>query len=150
MKPARTLIVVADGERARFLLHEGIGRGLKPAVDQEMARELPPERDIVTEKPGRDSGPAGTGTRHALAHTVDHHEFAKERFAHEIAEFIQTLRTRDRFDRLVLVLPPKALGHLREALDKPSRDLLIGELAKDLTHMKESEIAGHLGEVMAV
>jgi len=70
MKPIRTWIVVADGARARFLLHEGIGKGLKAALPDEMKQDLPPNREIVTDKPGRWADAGGSG-RSGLAPSVD-------------------------------------------------------------------------------
>lgn len=150
MKPVRTLIVVADGQHARFFLHEGIGHGLKLAVDEEMAQELPRNRDIVTDRQGRAATPAGTRGRQALAPKVDYHEFEKARFAHDVAEYVDAMRTQMGFDRLVLVAPPKTLGSLRESLSKPTRDLVYADLDKDLTHKAAAEIEQALGEVMAV
>ena len=149
MKPVRTWIVVADGARARFLLNEGPGKGLSSAVDAEMHQELPPNREIVTDKPGRSADPGGQG-RHGFAPGVDYHEFEKERFAHQVAAFLEKARTGNRFDRLILVAPPKTLGNLRDELDKTTRQYVSSELNKDLTHLKTDEIAQHLGEVLAV
>jgi protein required for attachment to host cells len=150
MKPVRTLIAVADGQHARFFLHEGIGHGLKLAVDAEMATELPRNRDIVTDREGRAATPLGTKGRHTLAYTVDYHQFEKARFAHDVAEYIDAMRTKIGFDRLVLVAPPKTLGNLRESLTKPTRDLVYGELHKDLVHHDAGDIERALGQVMAV
>lgn len=149
MKPIRTWIVVADGARARFFLHEGIGKGLKPAVDEEMARDLPPNREIVTDKPGRSADPGGS-SRHGFAPTVDYHQFEKARFARQVADVLEKARARDAFDRLVLVAPPKTLGELRQELSKATHERVHGELNKDLTHMEPKELEKPLGEVMAV
>lgn len=150
MKPVRTLIVVADGEHARFLLHEGIGHGLKPAVDKEMYHHLPPSREIVSEREGRAATPLGTPGRHTLSYTVDYHAEEKVRFAREVTDFVSKMRAAGRFDRLVLVAPPKALGNLREALDDKTKALVQGELAKDLVRVSARDLETPLGEVMAV
>ena len=148
MKPIRTLIVVADGARARFLENDGPGKGVRPALDHDLRQELPPNREIVTDKPGRDSGPGGS--RHGMAPRVDWHTFEKERFSHQVAELLRDARLQRRFDRLVLVAPPKVLGWLREQLDKPTYEMVTGELPKDLTHATDAELTKHLGTVMAV
>ena len=150
MKPVRTLIVVADGQHARFYLHEGIGHGLKAAVDEEMVQELPRSRDIVTDREGRAATPLGTQGRHTLAYKVDYHAFEKTRFAHEVAEFLDKLRERIKPDRLVVAAPPKTLGDLRAALSKPLKEIVYGELDKDLIHQEPRELSDALGEVMAV
>lgn len=148
MKPIRTWVLVADGAHARFLENLGPGKGLQPALDHELQQDLPPNREIVTDKPGRGAGP--NAGRHGYAPRVDWHEFEKERFAHQVARLLDKACAENRFDRLVLVAPPKALGYLRSELDKRTRDSVTGELQKDLTHADDAELARHLGEVMAV
>jgi protein required for attachment to host cells len=149
MKPIRTWILVADGARARFLKNLGPGKGLEAALDSELQQHLPPNREIVTDKPGRGSGPAGGG-RHALAPRTDWHTFEKARFAHEVAGVLDKARAADRFDRLVLVAPPKVLGWLRQELPKATYEKVTGEIAKDLTHAEDADLREQLGEVMAV
>lgn len=148
MKPIRTWIVVADGAHARFLENLGPGKGIEPALDADMQQELPPSRELVTDRPGRGAGP--DAERHGYAARVDWHEFEKERFAHQVARLLDKARVENRFDRLVLVAPPKTLGHLRDELDKHTRGYVTGELDKDLTHAGDAELVRHLGEVMAV
>lgn len=149
MKPVRTCVVIADGSRARFLMNEGPGKGLQPALHEELHQELPPNRDIVTDKPGRSADPGGA-SRHGFAPKVDWHAFEKERFAHDVARFLDRARLQGAYDRLVLVAPPKTLGSLRDELAKPTRQIVTGELDKDLTHLNLKEIEGHLGTVLAV
>jgi len=148
MKPIRTWIFVADGARARFLENLGPGKGLAPALDHELQQQLPTNRELVTDKPGRGAGP--DGEHHGYAPRVDWHEFEKERFAHQVAKLLDKARAERRFDRLVLVAPPKALGHLRDEIDKATREMVTGELHKDLTRADDAELTRHLGEIMAV
>ncbi|RDD62481.1 host attachment protein [Ferruginivarius sediminum] len=150
MKPVRTCIVVADGARARFLMNEGPGKGLKPAaLSRELHQDLPPNREIVTDKPGRSSDPGGT-TRHGFAPKVDWHEFEKERFAHHVARILDKSRMQGDFDRLILVAPPKTLGSLRDELPKQTREMVYRELDKDLTNLNVQSLESHLGDVLAV
>jgi protein required for attachment to host cells len=148
MKPVHTWIVVADGARARFLLHKGIGKGLARAMDHDMANELLPNREIVSDDAGRYADPGGGSSR--VEPTVDYHEFEKERFSNQVARVVNKARAQKQFDRLVLVAPPKTLGYLREELDKHTRELVYGELHKDLTNIRTDDLQRHLGEVMAV
>lgn len=149
MKPVRTCIVIADGSRARFLMNDGPGKGLRPGLHEEMHQELPPNRDIVTDKPGRSADPGGA-SRHGFAPKVDWHAFEKERFAHEVARLLDQGRMQGAYDRLILVAPPKTLGSLREELAKATRQLVSGELDKDLTHLDLKSLEAHLGSVLAV
>jgi len=54
------------------------------------------------------------------------------------------------FQRLVLVAPPRFLGLLRSSLDTPTQQLVVGSLDKDLAKVKEADLIGHVGEVIAV
>jgi protein required for attachment to host cells len=55
---------------------------------------------------------------------------------------------RKAYDRLVIVAAPSALGDLRAALSEQVRAKVIREIAKDLTKTPDSEVAGHLGDVI--
>ena len=55
-----------------------------------------------------------------------------------------------RFDGLVLVAPPRALGQLRDELSSFLRDKVSAELTKDLTQTPLHELPQHLGGIMAI
>jgi protein required for attachment to host cells len=55
---------------------------------------------------------------------------------------------RRRFDALVLIAPPQALGDLRKALAGGVRAKVAAELAKDLTNVPLHELPRHLAEVV--
>jgi protein required for attachment to host cells len=57
---------------------------------------------------------------------------------------------RGKFERLVLVAPPKELGRLRAELSPAVRERVTAELNKDLTRLSLREMAEHLGAVIAV
>lgn len=148
MKPIRTWILVADGARACFLENLGPGKGIEPALDRDMQQQLPPDRELTRDDSGRDKGPGGDA--HGVADRVDRHEFEKERFAHQVAQVLNKARAEGRFDRLVVVAPPKEIGHLRHELDDRTRDFVVAEIKKDLVNARNDELVEHLGEVMAV
>lgn len=151
MKPTRTWIVVADGARARVLLNEGPGKGLKPAVAEalEHAPSRARDRELVSDRPGRTYDRGGPG-RHSKEPRTDWHRFEKERFAHEVAGMLRQGRIDGSFDRLILVAPPKTLGDLRHELDKPTADRIYAEVQKDLTNMDDRELPKHLEHVIVV
>jgi protein required for attachment to host cells len=149
MKSTRTWFLIADGARARVMVNEGPGKGLKAAMDNEFAAPTAPSRDWVSDKPGRAAGGPG-GARHTKEPRVDPHEFAKERFAAEMASMLDAAAEENAFDRLILVAPPKVLGNLRTALRNGARERIAGELAKDLTHVPPRDLLARLGEVMVL
>ena len=149
MQTKVTWILVADGARARVLMNRGIGKGLQPAIDGEMAHALPPTRELGTDRPGR-TQQRGTGGRHAIQPHVDWHRFEKEKFSREMAALLDAAAERGAFDRLVLIAPPRTLGDLRAALGAKARGKLHAEMDKDLTHVALHDLPGYLADVVAL
>jgi len=143
MKPKTTWFLIADAGRAFVYASTGWDRGLEPVTDSPMEGDNRPTRAVGTERPGRVHESADTA-RHALAPRVDWHRDNKRRFAAEVAEFLEDANQRDRFDRLVVVAPPAALGDLRAALSDAVRSRIVGELAKDLTKLPAADLPAHL------
>ena len=144
-----TWILVADGARARVLMNKGIGKGLEPAINGEMARDVPPTRELGTDRPGR-SQQRGVSGRHAFEPHVDWHRFEKEKFSKQMAELLDAAAERGAYDRLVLIAPPRTLGDLRSALGAKARGKIHAEVDKDLTHVTVQELPDYLGDVVAL
>lgn len=149
MKRITTWILVADGTQARLLYNDGPGRGIKPFFEEVLHGRNLPGREIMSDRPGRTFDSFGQG-RHAKEPPSDPREVEKRRFAHELAAMLDDALKRGKFDRLVLVAPPKALGQLRAELSKPVRARVSAELGKDLTHLSVRELPQHLASVTAV
>jgi protein required for attachment to host cells len=149
MKRIKTWILIADGVRARIVLNDGPGRGVKPGPNKEFEGVNAPNREIVSDKPGRTFDSAGQG-RHSKEPRTDPHEHEQCAFHHRIAAYLDSAAKSGEFDRLVVVAPPKALGSLRSELTAPTRAKVVGELNKDLTHVPIHDLAKHLGSVLAV
>ena len=125
-------VVVADGEKALFLRNEGDAQHPNLEVFREMAQENPPTREQGTDRPGRMHD---TGQNHRSGvQDTDWHQIGKERFAKEIAQRLYNYAHAGRFDRLVLVAPPKVLGDMREALHPEVAERVVQEIPKTLTN----------------
>jgi protein required for attachment to host cells len=81
----------------------------------------------------------GKGHRSALNET-DWHEFEEQRFVREFSARLNKAAHASRFDRLILVAPPKVLGELRDELEKAAAERVVDEIAKDLTKHPVDEI----------
>jgi protein required for attachment to host cells len=66
----------------------------------------------------------------------DFHRFQKRQFAKKMAELLNVAAQAQRFGRLILVAPPKALGDLRAELSEGARALVVHEIHKDLTRLE--------------
>jgi protein required for attachment to host cells len=148
LQPKRTTwVVVADGARAFIVANRGPGTGLAPVLSKE--HEVPLAHELGTDKPGRSFNSTHSGTRHAME-TVDWHRYEEQKFAHEMAKLLDDARTRNAFQHLVLVAPPKTLGELRAKLDKHTQALIAGEIGKDLTRSPIEELPGYLEGMVRV
>lgn len=116
---ATTWIVAADSSRARFLQLAGRERlvELDSLLNPEARMH---ERELATEAPPQ-------------AHATD-------LFAKRVGDYLDKARNDHRYDKLVLVAPPKFLGTLRRSLDKEVAKRVVGEMPKDLSWLKEREL----------
>lgn len=149
MKSITTWILVADGSQARIASHAGPGRGLEPVFEDLMRGRNLPGREIMADRPGRAFDSAGRG-RHAMEPVTDPRAHEQQTFIKEVADLLDKESKQGRYDRLVIVAPPKALGYLRQELSDHVRAKVTGELDKDLIHVAIHDLAGHLDAVMVV
>ena len=138
-------VVVADGARARILVNDGPGTGLRDAFGADFIADNRRSRDIASDRPGRSEGGAGgAGGRHAMEPKTDSHQYEKQVFAREMADRVNDACRRGDFDSLVLVAPPQTLGALRDALGKPALSKVVAEFGKDLTKVAIHDLPGHI------
>ena len=149
MKAKKTWVLVADGARAYIVTSEGVGGGLKPAMNYDFAASHAPSQAFGSDRPGRAADKAG-GSSHAYEPRIDWHTFEKSRFAKSMAEVLDKAADGKSFDRLVLVAPPVTLGALRKALNAKTRNLVSAELGKDLTHLTIHQLPQHLEKIMVI
>jgi len=152
MRPRRhhTLIVVADGAKARFLKESEDRRKLVPAEEADMlapgARR--PDRELVTDKPGRGFSTALDGRRGAFEPPHDFHKLEKHNFIARLAQHLDKVYMAKKFDRLVLVAPRRSLGELRTLLSSRVKKAVSHEVAKDLTTFSPTALHKALAKVM--
>ena len=138
-------IIVADGSQARILANDGPGTGLSLVSAHEALQARAHTAELGSDRPGR-SFDSATPARHAMEPRVDWQRQEKDRFIARLAENIGAAR--ERFDRLVLVAPPRTMGELHRRLDEHTKSKIAGELQKDLTWVALPELAPHLGDVL--
>src|SRR5882672_8305856 len=132
----RTLIVVADGARARFFEPRHDAHTLVPARQADMVapQSRLQNQEIVADKPGRGRGfgSAEASThRHAFEPTHDPHKLEKHNFTVELARALDGLC--EQYDRLVVVAPPRSLGELDTLLTPQVKKMVSHRIPKDLT-----------------
>jgi len=147
VKKVVTWIVVADHQHARFFENDGPTRGIKPIESLSLDTHLAASHDVMSDRPGR-SWSAKNGVRHGLEPHVDPHRQEGMKFIQRVIEVVTKASEKSEFDRLILVMPPRALGEFRKFLPVSVRERISGELAADLTKSTAPEIANRLGALM--
>ena len=149
MKPVLpTFALVAN--RASAALYRTMGPGVAPELVRRF--DHPEGRlkngEINTDKPGRGFDRSGVGT-HAFSTEEGPVEKVARDFANLLAKDLQHGRQNSEYDELALIAPPRMLGYLREALDAPTRELVYGEIAKDIDQNNPMDIRKHLDQISA-
>jgi protein required for attachment to host cells len=147
MRSDRTWIVIADGAHARVLEHSDDSPKLEAVEGMAFDVDLPPTREIVSDRPGRTFDSKGSA-RHAKAGRSDPHRELKRGLAKKLAGALEESLAKKRYEHLVLVAPPATLGDLREALTKGVLVRVAAEVAQDLVKTPKSQLLRHLRDVL--
>lgn len=107
---ARTLVVVADGRRARLLE--------QPRIDGPLHDRPEWLADV---KEHHDHAPPSHITQPG-----DARDRAENAFLRTLAKRVEAIVAHESIDQVVLVAPPRALGHLREALSPAVTKKVVG------------------------
>jgi len=140
--PHNALVLVGDGRRALFMRNVGQLMHVKLEVVRLLEHGTPRNQDIVSDRPGRTVLASGPG-RSAYEQT-DWHHLEEERFVHVLAQAISRASVAEPDLKVVVVMPPKALGTFREGIDAAARKHLWAEIRKDLAGLAPHEIERHL------
>jgi protein required for attachment to host cells len=136
--PHNALILVGDGQKALFLRNKGSPQRVRLVVERILERDNPPTREQGTDRPGRAT--ASLGVARSAMDEADWHHIAKERFASELAEALYRHTHANRFEKLVIIAPPKILGNLRKAFHVELVERVAAEIPKELTSHPVAEI----------
>lgn len=139
-----TWILVADGTQAAVYGNDGPGRGIYRATKDDFTIDLPSKvGDIVSDQEGRAANPGGKG-HDVLGPRTDPRRHLETEFIRSVASALEEAAQAKKYDRLVLVAAPRALGDLRSTLAPHAKALVTKELDKDLVHFSEQELEKHL------
>ena len=125
-------VVVADGEKALFLVNKGDAEYPNLDVFREEEQDNPPNREQAANRRGRFNN--GPNVHRSAVDDTDWHQLAKERFAKELADILYKKAHAGAFEQIVLVAPPGTLGELRHQMHQEVSNKVIGEIDKTLTN----------------
>jgi len=138
------LIVIADGEHARFV-RPSVGNALHSddPFDSILAHKRSAE--LGADHPGASFHSRSTA-HHAVAPRHDPHELARQRFAELVGDQLNAAAGRDKFEQLVIAAPPHALAAIRKELDGTTAARIVGTLNKDLANIPDDELWPHVAQ----
>ncbi|HSP24762.1 MAG TPA: host attachment protein [Saliniramus sp.] len=131
MIPHDCRVVVGDGRKVLVLRNHGNPLACDLRVEEVFsAPENPPTHEQGTDRPGRAT--VNNGRRGGMEQS-DWHQLAEQRFAKEVAATLEHMRRERGVDNFIVVAPPKTLAELRQHMTPQTRQVVIAEIAKDLT-----------------
>jgi protein required for attachment to host cells len=122
--PAGTLVVVADGTKARMFRNVGESDALSLRQEQMLDATTIPLQ-----------GPSGSAPPQRTPQENDERTFNKH-----VAQWLNEGALKQEYAQLVLVADPQTLGEIRPQLHKETRQRLLGEIAKTLTNAPVEDI----------
>lgn len=141
-----TWVLVADNSRARFFAAEKATSLLQEIRDLLYPEARLHEGDLVSDKPGRDRNP-GTGA-HGFGSDSSHKQDGADRFALEVCNVLESARNDGTFHKLYVVAAPQFLGLLRKHQSSPLKQMVAGEVDKNLTTRDSEAIREHLPDLL--
>jgi protein required for attachment to host cells len=133
-----TWVLIADGEKALFMVNETDAEDPFLQVFREEEQDNPPNRDQAANRRGRFND--GPSVHRSAVDDTDWHQLSKDRFAHELSEILYKQVHKGKFERIVIVAPPKTLGELRDEMHQEVAAKVVGEIRKTLTNHPMDEI----------
>lgn len=102
------------------------------------------DMEIMSDKPGRYRGD-GMG-RGAFESRTDPKENEINIFAREVAKQLNLERSKNEYEKLIIIAPPHVNGLLFQHLDKHVKELITNNFQKDYFHLKDQELLQFLKE----
>lgn len=140
-----TWVLVADNSRARIFSAEKAAGSLLEIRDLTHPEARLHAGDLVTDKSGRDQGPNGV---HGMGSEQARKTDGAEKFASEVCSELDAARASGDFHKLYVVAAPSFLGMLRKHQSSSLKQMVAGELDKNLSTRDPAAIRKHLPEYL--
>lgn len=141
-----TWILVADNSRARIFVADKSAGPLNEIRTLAYPEARLHEGDLVTDKGGRDRSPGIAS--HGFSSEDAHKQENAERFAAQVCSELESARTAGALRKLYVVAAPSFLGLLRRHQSSPLRQLIAGEIDKNVSTQDPAAIRKCLPEYL--
>jgi protein required for attachment to host cells len=133
-----TWILVADNSRARIFVADKSAGPLNEIRTLAYPEARLHEGDLVSDKGGRDRSPGVAS--HGFNGEEAHKQENAERFAAQVCSELESARTAGSLRKLYVVAAPSFLGMLRRHQSGPLRQLIAGEIDKNVSTQDPASI----------
>jgi protein required for attachment to host cells len=137
-------VVVGDAASAKIYESDALLQELTLVddirVSHDRVQHLDANGHSTTHLPG--SGQGGAQAEH------DPHKMTEERFARAVAQSMNDAEGHHRFERLIVVAPPRFLGDLRAALSHTASKRVVASIHHDWTRLSGRDLAEQLRKNM--
>lgn len=147
-----------DGGKARIFENTGSRTAPDLALRAEFEIDNPPDRDQVSDAPGRfedgagrggDAGlPKGVAVGASSAEHADAHDLAETAFVSDFIRHLNAEAEAGRFGELVILAAPRALGVARPVMAPALTGRIIAQEPKDVVGEPDSVIAERVGAIL--
>jgi protein required for attachment to host cells len=146
---ASTWILVAHRGGARLFENKGPGKGITLLQDIPHPEGRLKNHDLNSDRHGgsADARGGGLNSYEVAQNPTDH---VAGQFAKHLSTLLDEGRTKQQFQRLVLVAEPRFLGNLRHTLSTQTATLVTATVDKDLGQIEAREMGKHLEGVVYV
>ncbi|MFQ5935265.1 MAG: host attachment protein [Acidiferrobacterales bacterium] len=138
-------VLIAESSRARIFLVDKPRGPLRELETLAHPKARMHEQELTADLPGRSFDSAGEA-RHAMEPNTNPKEREAADFAKRIARRLDSARTENNFDKLVMAAAPKFLGRLRKELSTETLALVTREINKNLVQLDARTLRRHLPE----
>lgn len=141
-------VLVANASTANLYANRGPHTGLELVKQYQHAESREKSSELISDRPGHyetDGGAHG-----AFSQRTDPKQHEEDKFAAELAHELETGRTSNSYERLILVASDPFMGKLNNHLTEHVRALTTDTVEKDYTQITERELASHLESILYV
>jgi protein required for attachment to host cells len=140
-----TWILVSDASQAKLFTTELPEQPWSIVAEFTHPAAHKTSKDLSPTEPGKSQQSGSAKSRHtALEPSITPKEAETLHFIQELRDYLESATAARKYDRLLLVAPPRFLGLLHEKLDKQTAHRLVGTVDKDLVMLENREIRERL------
>jgi protein required for attachment to host cells len=136
-------VIVGDSARARFYKTKDATSDFQEFQTLIHNESRMQEQALISDRSGNTHDTAGL-SRFNINPDQNTKQKESEKFAHEIASYLEKSRTENKFSQLVVVAAPKFLGQLRNVLSDSCKKMIVSEYDKNISHIRTIDLRSHL------